>query len=100
MRGQSIFASTKVVAQATASTLETTALLTNDLVSYARQEVQASAKSSNLENLMDFASDKTAGLRELFKDLATLNAQPQSELRDMEIEIIQETIQSIRACNF
>lgn len=98
MRKQSIFASTKVVAQASASTLETTAQLTTDIVSYARQEVSASMKSSNLENVLDFSEDKTAGLKELFTKLAKLNAEPVSELRDLEIEILMETIATVREC--
>lgn len=98
MRRQSIFQSTKVVAQATASTIEELAHLSTDLVRLGRQEVRASASANKLENTLDFVSDKTDGLTELFSRLATLETLPESQLRDMQIAMIKQAIASVEAC--
>jgi hypothetical protein len=90
MRRQSIFASSKQILQASAD-------LTADTVNYARQEINASARASRLENTADLSADKLAVLKELFSELTQLKAQEPSELVDMQIEIVELSIAEIKS---
>ena len=90
MRRQSIFASTKQILQASAD-------LTADTVNYARQEINASARSSHLENTADLSADKLAVLKGLFSELTQLKAQEPNELVQMQIEIVELSIAEIKS---
>ena len=95
MRKQSIFASTKVVAQATAQTVEELALLSTDLVRLGRQELQSTAKLNQLENTMEYSDERIQGLTALYTQLATVEALPDSTVKQMQIDTIKRAIATI-----
>lgn len=91
---KSIFASSKVVASATASTFEETALLATDIVRYARAEVSSSMRSSALENTIEYSELKADHLDELYTRLSELT---DSEADTYRKETILQSIEHIKA---
>ena len=96
MRRQSIFASTKQIVSATASTVEETACLTTDIVKYAREEMRATSRVSKLENTEEYVSTKIQLLRGMYAQLAEVQASD-STTKDLEVALITEAIEEIKA---
>lgn len=96
-RRQSVFASAKQIIQASASTAEELAHLTTDVVKYARQELQATSKSSHLENVLDFSSEKSTALLDMYSQLATVSAQSESELRTLQLAVLNDAINAVKS---
>lgn len=96
-RKQSIFGSTKSVASSVASSVEESAYLINDVVSYLRAELKNTAESSDLQNQADILDETMDILTGYYNQLAELEATPKSNLTVAKTKMLKTAISRIEA---